>query len=470
MALVPQLVGRVGCVVDLSAAFRLKDATLLPAVVRLRPRPARAAGRGRLRPARASPRGAQGRPLIATPGCYVTAATLALAPLLDAGLIEPTGHHRRRRQRRVRRRARRRRRPTRSAPSTRTSSPTACSTTATPRRSSRTSAPRCCSRRTSAPMNRGILATCYARPGRRRRAVDRGRCSTRCARPTPASRSSSSRRLAVDEGHARLQQPPTSPPATTSAPATSSRSARSTTSPRAPPAARCRRPTSPSASPETAGLPLVGAGAVRTIDREHVDRTVAHVLVEALPYIRRFAGKTWSSSTAATRWPATSDHDALALFAEDIVLMRLVGMRPVVVHGGGPQISELMARLGKTTEFRDGLRVTDAETVDIARMVLIGQVNPQLVAAINLHGHYAVGVCGEDAGLIRRRPRDPELGFVGDVDADQPGDPRGPAGRRVHPGRRHDRHRRHGARPTTSTPTPWPARSPRRSTPRSSST
>ena len=117
----------------------------------------------------------------------------------------------------------------------------------------------------------------------------------------------------------------------------------------------------------------------------------------------------------------TSDHDALDLFAQDIVLMRLVGIRPVVVHGGGPQISALMARLGKTTEFRDGLRVTDAETVDIARMVLIGQVNPQLVTAINLHGNYAVGVSGEDAGLIKASARNPELGFVGDIDAINPG-------------------------------------------------
>jgi len=111
----------------------------------------------------------------------------------------------------------------------------------------------------------------------------------------------------------------------------------------------------------------------------------------------------------------TEGHDPLSLFAEDIVLMRLVGMRPVVVHGGGPQISALMERLGKTAEFVNGLRVTDAETVDIARMVLKGQVNPQLVAAINVHGNYAVGVSGVDGGLIRAAARDPELGFVGDV-------------------------------------------------------
>ena len=95
--------------------------------------------------------------------------------------------------------------------------------------------------------------------------------------------------------------------------------------------------------------------------------------------------------------------------------MHAVGMRPVVVHGGGPQITELMARLGKVAEFRDGLRVTDAETVDIARMVLRGQVNPAIVSAINVHGPIAVGVSGEDAGLIRATARNPDLGFVGDV-------------------------------------------------------
>jgi acetylglutamate kinase len=93
----------------------------------------------------------------------------------------------------------------------------------------------------------------------------------------------------------------------------------------------------------------------------------------------------------------------------------------VVVHGGGPQISDLMSRLGKQSEFRNGLRVTDAETVDIARMVLIGQVNPQIVSAINVHGNYAVGVSGEDAGLIRAKLRDPALGFVGDIEEINPG-------------------------------------------------
>jgi acetylglutamate kinase len=141
----------------------------------------------------------------------------------------------------------------------------------------------------------------------------------------------------------------------------------------------------------------------------------AAVLVEALPYIRRFAGKVVVVKYGGNALAGTSEHDALSLFAEDIVLMRLVGMRPVVVHGGGPQITEMMRRLGKVSEFVDGLRVTDAETVDIARMVLKGQVNPQLVAAINVHGNYAVGVSGVDGGLIRAEARDPSLGYVGDV-------------------------------------------------------
>jgi len=147
----------------------------------------------------------------------------------------------------------------------------------------------------------------------------------------------------------------------------------------------------------------------------------AAVLVEALPYIRRFAGKTVVVKYGGNALAGSSEADALSLFAEDIVLMHSVGMRPVVVHGGGPQISDLMSRLGKVSEFRNGLRVTDAETVDIARMVLIGQVNPQLVSAINVHGALAVGVSGEDAGLIRARMRDSELGFVGDIEAINPG-------------------------------------------------
>jgi acetylglutamate kinase len=140
----------------------------------------------------------------------------------------------------------------------------------------------------------------------------------------------------------------------------------------------------------------------------------AAVLAEALPYIRRFRGKVVVVKHGGS---ALGGGDELARFAGDVVLMRSVGMLPVVVHGGGPQIGELMARLGKRPEFRDGLRVTDAETLDIARMVLVGKVNREIVAAVNVHGPLAVGLSGEDAGLIVATARDPDLGFVGDVEA-----------------------------------------------------
>jgi acetylglutamate kinase len=138
----------------------------------------------------------------------------------------------------------------------------------------------------------------------------------------------------------------------------------------------------------------------------------AGVLAEALPYIREFAGKT-----VVVKYGGNAmDDPALAeLFAQDVVLMRLVGMNPVVVHGGGPQISDLMRRLGKVPEFVDGLRVTDAETIDIARMALVGKVNRDIVTSLNQHGSYAMGLSGEDAGLLQVVPRDPRLGFVGDV-------------------------------------------------------
>jgi acetylglutamate kinase len=143
----------------------------------------------------------------------------------------------------------------------------------------------------------------------------------------------------------------------------------------------------------------------------------AQVLSEALPYIREFTGKTVVIKYGghAMEDPALAD-----LFAQDVVLMRLVGMNPVVVHGGGPQISDLMRRLGKEPEFVDGLRVTDAESVDIVRMALVGKVNREIVAALNQHGSLAVGLSGEDAGLIKVEMRDERLGFVGDVTSIDP--------------------------------------------------
>ncbi|MEX0665201.1 MAG: acetylglutamate kinase [Acidimicrobiia bacterium] len=138
----------------------------------------------------------------------------------------------------------------------------------------------------------------------------------------------------------------------------------------------------------------------------------AGVLAEALPYIREFSGKTVVIKYGGH---AMEDPTLAELFAQDVVLMRLVGMNPVVVHGGGPQISHLMRRLGKEPEFVDGLRVTDAETVDIVQMALIGKINPEIVTALNQHGSYAVGLSGADAGLITVDQRDARLGFVGDV-------------------------------------------------------
>jgi len=144
----------------------------------------------------------------------------------------------------------------------------------------------------------------------------------------------------------------------------------------------------------------------------------AAVLADALPYIRRFWGKVVVVKYGGA---AMTDPALAALFAQDVVLMRMVGMRPVVVHGGGPQIGQLMQRLGKEPEFLDGLRVTDADTLDIARMVLVGKVNRDIVASINVHGPLAVGLSGEDAGLIQASARSPELGFVGDVRGVNPG-------------------------------------------------
>ncbi len=155
--------------------------------------------------------------------------------------------------------------------------------------------------------------------------------------------------------------------------------------------------------------------------------TVASLLIEALPYIRRFSGhvvvvkyggNALASSTdqlGDAPEEATPAVGTLATFAEDVVLLRSVGLQPVVVHGGGPQIGEMMQRLGKAVEFRDGLRVTDAETLDIARMVLVGKVNREIVSAINVHAPLAVGLSGEDAHLITAEQRSAQLGFVGDI-------------------------------------------------------
>jgi len=142
--------------------------------------------------------------------------------------------------------------------------------------------------------------------------------------------------------------------------------------------------------------------------------TKSDVLVEALPYIQRFRGKAVVVKYGGA---AMTDPNLAGLFAQDVILMRSVGMRPVIVHGGGPQIGALMKRLGMQPEFREGLRVTDAETLDVARMVLVGRVNRDIVSSINVHEPVAVGLSGEDAGLITASARHPDLGYVGNVES-----------------------------------------------------
>ncbi len=149
-----------------------------------------------------------------------------------------------------------------------------------------------------------------------------------------------------------------------------------------------------------------------TVRDRSVDADLAaHVLAEALPYIQRFRGRVVVVKYGGNAMGPDSER----FFAQDVALMHSVGLKPVVVHGGGPQITEMMDRLGKETAFVDGLRVTDAESLEITRMVLVGKVNRELVGSINRHGPLAVGVSGEDASLIVATPRDPALGFVGDV-------------------------------------------------------
>ena len=153
---------------------------------------------------------------------------------------------------------------------------------------------------------------------------------------------------------------------------------------------------------------------------------VARVLTEALPYIRRFAGKTVVIKYGGN---AMVDEALKNGFARDIVLMKLVGINPVVVHGGGPQIGQLLARIGKESRFVDGMRVTDAETMDVVEMVLGGLVNKQIVDLINRHGGRAVGLSGKDAGLIRARRmmlrtaanETVDIGQIGEVERIDPG-------------------------------------------------
>ena len=158
---------------------------------------------------------------------------------------------------------------------------------------------------------------------------------------------------------------------------------------------------------------------------------IARVLAEALPYIQRFTGKTVVIKYGGN---AMVDEALKSGFARDVVLMKLVGINPVVIHGGGPQIGQLLTKIGKQTEFVEGMRVTDSETMDVVEMVLGGLVNKEIVNLINRHGGRAVGLTGKDGDLIRARkltvkrnapelkvPEIIDIGHVGEVASIDPG-------------------------------------------------
>ena len=157
----------------------------------------------------------------------------------------------------------------------------------------------------------------------------------------------------------------------------------------------------------------------KTLDHEHAARK-AQVLIESLPWLKKFRDAIMVIKFGGN---AMVDDSLLTAFAEDVVYLRHTGIRPVVVHGGGPQINAMLARLGIKSEFQGGYRVTTPETMDVVRMVLTGKVNPELVDEINAHGPLAAGTTGEDAGLSIGRRRPPvevdgelvDLGLVGDV-------------------------------------------------------
>jgi acetylglutamate kinase len=153
----------------------------------------------------------------------------------------------------------------------------------------------------------------------------------------------------------------------------------------------------------------------------------AEILAEAMPYIRRFHGKTIVIKYGGN---AMTDDRLKSSFAHDVVLLKLVGLNPVVVHGGGPQIEQLLARIGKKGEFVQGMRVTDEETMSVVEMVLAGQVNKEIVELINHAGGKAVGLTGQDGGLIRARKmmlsdkdrpgEQIDIGQVGEIDSIDP--------------------------------------------------
>lgn len=141
----------------------------------------------------------------------------------------------------------------------------------------------------------------------------------------------------------------------------------------------------------------------------------AEILMEALPYIKAYHGKTVVIKYGGGAMTSEALKESIA---SDIVLMKLVGISPVIVHGGGPEITGFMNRLNLPVEFVGGLRKTDAEAMEVVKMVLVGKINKELVSLINRHGRMAIGLSGDDGNLIlaRKKPHEPDLGFVGDIE------------------------------------------------------
>ncbi len=139
----------------------------------------------------------------------------------------------------------------------------------------------------------------------------------------------------------------------------------------------------------------------------------ANVLIESLPYIRAFHNQTIVVKYGGN---AMVNEELKRTVIKDIVLMKYVGMNPIIVHGGGPEISEMMMKLGKEPKFVDGLRVTDEQTMQITEMVLLGKINREIVSLINRYGINAIGVSGKDGNMMRAKQKDPRLGLVGEIE------------------------------------------------------
>jgi len=191
-----------------------------------------------------------------------------------------------------------------------------------------------------------------------------------------------------------------------------------------PPAAPGSSGSADPAAPPDSGASQTGRGAAANADWLDPDRK-ARVLIEALPWLEEFAGALVVVKYGGN---AMVDQALKRAFAEDIVFLRRVGLRPVVVHGGGPQIGQMLDRLGMASEFKGGLRVTTPQIMDVVRMVLTGQVSRELVGLINAHGPLAVGMSGEDAALFQACRRSAtvdgqtvDVGQVGDVVQVNPG-------------------------------------------------